>query len=145
MKLLRWIDRADMCARHGEARPNFEDENGGFIFPPEGHEDEKWWLTELSLTNLAKQREDDGVLEDGAPSDMDDEDGLVDDMKVNELTSDEETDEDESDKVVGAEETVILPEKTKMQSAEGLKPTFVPRPSFPMRHEHSNLDGSSMD
>ncbi len=71
LKLLKWIDRVDEASKLGAERPTFEDPDGdGFIFPPTGHPDERWWLTEVSIrmeeAKLA-QRAD----EDGPPSDSD--------------------------------------------------------------------------
>ena len=56
MKLLAWIDRVDECPQRGEPRPLFEDESGECIFPPEGHPDEKWWLTEMSFRKHQEQQ-----------------------------------------------------------------------------------------
>ncbi len=72
LKLLRWIDRVDEASKTGAARPAFEDlEGDGYIFPPDGHPDERWWLTEVSIrmeeAKLAQQAD-----EDGPPSETDD-------------------------------------------------------------------------
>ena len=49
LKLLRWIDRVDEASQTCAERPAFEDPEDGFIFPPDGHPDERWWLTEVSI------------------------------------------------------------------------------------------------
>ena len=70
LKLLKWIDLVDEASKSGAERPAFEDPEDGFIFPPTGHPDERWWLTEVSIrmeeAKLAQQAD-----EDGPPSDTD--------------------------------------------------------------------------
>ena len=67
-KLLGWIDKVDLSSQAGLPKPPFEDENGDSIFPPEGHEDALWYLTDLSRTKreeeLARQADEDGPGED---------------------------------------------------------------------------------
>ena len=96
MKLLTWIDRVDECSQRGEPRPPFQDENGECIFPPEGHPDEKWWLTEMSLRKQEEQRARAEDIEEGAASDTNEED-VRDEKDINKLTDDEESDEDVGD------------------------------------------------
>ena len=98
MKLLAWIDRVDECSRRGEPRPLFRDENGECIFPPEGHPDEKWWLTEMSLRKQEEQRARAEDIEEGpASDDATDEEDVRDEKDINKLTDDEESDEDVGD------------------------------------------------
>ncbi len=49
MKLLAWIDRVDLASQACANRPPFEDPHDGFIFPPEGHDDERWWSRALHV------------------------------------------------------------------------------------------------
>ena len=98
MKLLTWIDLVDECSRRGEPRPLFRDENGECIFPPEGHPDEKWWLTEMSLRKQEEQRARAEDIEEGpASDDATDEEDVRDEKDINKLTDDEESDEDVGD------------------------------------------------
>ena len=97
MKLLAWIDRVDRCSQLGEPRPPFQDESGGFIFPPEGHEDEKWWLTEMSLRKEQEKQARAGDLEEGAPSEATNDDDLVSEKDINKLTDDDGSDDDDED------------------------------------------------
>ena len=108
MKLLTWIDRVDECSQRGEPRPPFQDENGECIFPPEGHPDEKWWLTEMSLRKQEEQRARAEDIEEGAASDTDEED-VRDEKDINKLTDDEESDEDVGDSMVSGGDRPVLP------------------------------------
>ena len=92
MKLLAWIDRVDECSQRGELRPLFQDESGECIFPPEGHPDEKWWLTEMSLRKQEEQRARAEDIEEGAASDATDEEDVRDEKDINKPTDDEESD-----------------------------------------------------
>ena len=108
MKLLTWIDRVDECSQRGEPRPLFQDENGECIFPPEGHPDEKWWLTEMSLRKQEEQRARAEDLEEGAVSDTDEED-VRDEKDINKLTDDEESDEDVGNSMASGGDRPVLP------------------------------------
>ena len=101
MKLLAWIDRVDLSSQRGEPRPPFEDDSGDFIFPPEGHEDEKWWLTEMSLRKEEEKQARARDIEEGAPSEATNDSDLVDEKNINKLTDDEDSDDDD-DTGVGA-------------------------------------------
>ena len=96
MKLLAWIDRVDLSSQRGEPRPPFEDDSGAFIFPPEGHEDEKWWLTEMSLRKEEEKQARAGDIEEGAPSEATNDSDLVDEKNINKLTDDEDPDDDDN-------------------------------------------------
>ena len=109
MKLLTWIDRVDECSQRGEPRPPFQDENGECIFPPEGHPDEKWWLTEMSLRKQEEQRARAEDIEEGAASDATDEEDVRDEKDVNKLTDDEESDEDVGDSMASGGDRPVLP------------------------------------
>ena len=120
MKLLAWIDRVDRCSQRMEPRPPFEDESGGYIFPPEDHEDGKWWLTEMSLRQEREKQAQAEDLEEGAASDETNEDELVDEKDVNRLTSDEESEGNDrtSDlKAIGQGNSVEPLAKSKKQSS----------------------------
>ena len=62
-------------------RPPFEDDSGDFIFPPEGHEDEKWWLTEMSLRKEEEKQARAEDIEEGAPSEATNDSDLVDEKR----------------------------------------------------------------
>lgn len=109
MKLLAWIDRVDERSQRGEARPPFQDESGEDIFPPEGHPDEKWWLTEMSLRKQEEQQARAEDIEEGAPSDATEEEDLRDEKDANKLTDDEESDDDVGDSMASGGDRPVLP------------------------------------
>ena len=109
MKLLAWIDRVDECSQRGEPRPLFQDESGECIFPPEGHPDEKWWLTEMSLRKQEEQRARAEDIEEGPASDATDEEDVRDEKDINKLTDDEESDQDVGDSMVSGGDRPVLP------------------------------------
>ncbi len=59
MRWLSWIDRVDVAAQDGSARPVFLGDDGLPIFPSDGDPDERWWLTELS-----KRKGDERIAKD---------------------------------------------------------------------------------
>ena len=109
MKLLAWIDRVDEGSQRGEPRPLFQDESGECIFPPEGHPDEKWWLTEMSLRKQEEQRARAEDIEEGAASDATGEEDVRDEKDINKLTDDEESDEDVGDSMASGGGRPVLP------------------------------------
>ena len=109
MQLLAWIDRVDECSQRGEPRPLFQDESGECIFPPEGHPDEKWWLTEMSLRKQEEQRARAEDIEEGpASDDATDEEDVRDDKDINKFTDDEESDEDVGDSMASGRPVLPL-------------------------------------
>ena len=102
MKLLGWIDRADVASQCDFPRPPFLAQDGSSIFPADDEPDGRWWLTELS-----KHKEDEKLLKDleecagSSEEDLSDEvaGDIVDDKKAHEETSDSESD--------GAEDTLV--------------------------------------
>ena len=84
LRLLKFIDRVDVCSQNGEPRPEFTTEDGSKIFPSAGDPDELWWLTELSRRKYEEGMAKDLLLEDGASSNSEESDLEV-------KNSDEET------------------------------------------------------
>lgn len=84
LRLLKFIDRVDVCSQSGEPRPEFTTEDGSKIFPSAGDPDELWWLTELSRRKYEEGMAKDLLLEDGAGSSSEESDVEV-------KNSDEET------------------------------------------------------
>ena len=73
LRLLDYIDRVDHASQGGLPRPNFVGVDGDPIFPPSGHPDELWWLTELSRRKTEERIARDELLEEGeVESDIDD-------------------------------------------------------------------------
>ena len=130
MKLLAWIDLVDACSQRGEPRPPFQDEIGGCIFPPDGDPDEKWWLTEMSLRKEEEQKARAGDIEEGAPSD--EEEDLRDEKDVNKLTDDEESDQDVGDSMASGN-CPVLPVRLQRHSSKA---------SWPRASSSSQLDNS---
>ena len=104
-KLLRWIDRCDEASQHGLPAPCFKAEDGGPLFPPEGSEDELWWLNDVKRKDGEKEKAD----EDGPPdSESDAQDEGADAKKAAELTEDSDPDSPRSDQETQSQ-GVILP------------------------------------
>ena len=74
LRLLKFIDRVDVCSQNGEPRPEFTTEDGSKIFPSAGDPDELWWLTELSRRKYEEGMAKDLLLEDGASSNTEESD-----------------------------------------------------------------------
>ena len=66
LRLLDYIDRVDRASQDGSPRPKFIGDDGEPIFPPSGHPDELWWLTELSRRKTEERMARDELLEEGA-------------------------------------------------------------------------------
>ena len=66
LRLLDYIDRVDRASQDGSPRPKFIGDDGEPIFPPSGHPDEFWWLTELSKRKTEERMARDELLEEGA-------------------------------------------------------------------------------
>ena len=98
LKLLAWIDEVDSASQTRNPRPPFQDSEGGSIFPPEGADDEKWWLTEMSKRKeeerMATRGDEDGPLsEDDEESDEMEKERVANNTQKN--ADDNETDDDE--------------------------------------------------
>lgn len=101
LRLLSWIEAADVASQQGAPRPDFAAEDGTPIFPTAGEPDELWWLTEMSKRKLKQSAQE--AVEEGEASDDDDDDAedpgedcmAVD--KGNALLSDEDATSDEND------------------------------------------------
>ena len=99
LRLLDYIDRVDRASQDGLPRPAFLSDNGDPIFPPLGHPDELWWLTELSRRKTEEQMARDELLEEGA-DESDDEEASEEDIVKDKDCDDDDTDvfsDDESD------------------------------------------------
>ena len=100
-RLLRWIERVDQASQAGLDRSPFCDEDGSYIFPPEGDPDEKWYLTDLSrrkeAEELARRADEDGPApsEDGTSDEEDAGATNKNDGGKDQLT-DDESDSDET-------------------------------------------------
>ena len=107
-RLLAWIDRCDRASQQNLPRPSFECEDGSPIFPPEGAEDELWWLTDVKKTETT--RED---LEEGPPdtSEEEQEDAEEENKKpADALTSDSDPESgSDMEQPSQSSQTVILP------------------------------------
>ena len=62
-RVLDWIDRCDEASKQSLPAPPFRASDGGPIFPPEGSEDQLWWVTDINR----KEKTDGGADEDGPP------------------------------------------------------------------------------
>ena len=79
-RLLCWIDRVDEASMTGDPQPAFQREDGGPIFPLEGDEDEKWWLTDVQRKEPEPPPgDDDGPLSSEEEHVSDDGEALVED------------------------------------------------------------------
>ena len=124
-KLLCWIDRCDAASRRGLPAPPFLAEDGSAIFPPEGSEDELWWLTDVKRKEEDKKSLD-KADEDGPPSSESDvqDDGADEQQKpADALTSDSDPDSPRSDQEPMSQ-GVILPVRHDSQQQS----THTPQP-----------------
>jgi len=94
--LLEYIDRCDVASTvEGAPKPAFCTADGGAIFP----EEEKWWMTELSIRK-AEQAAD----EDGPPSEVEEDEQAADlDVIDPELPIEEDDSSGGEDTAVGGE------------------------------------------
>jgi len=100
LKLLDYIDRVDRASKDGSPRPKFLGDDREPIFPPSGHPDELWWLTELSRRKTEERMARDELLEEGADESDNEEVSEDDIVKDKKDCDDDDTDvfsEDESD------------------------------------------------
>ena len=124
-RLLGWIDRVDEASKTSNLRPLFEHVDGSPIFPLEGDEDEKWWLTDVQRKEQGQQQgcdEDGPVSSEGEQLSNDDEALLEDE--------DPSSDEDKG-------RTVASGAPLNFQDAAGRHLAFVPRAHWP-RDDGSN-------
>ena len=91
LRLLDYIDRVDRASQDGSSRPKFLAVDGEAIFPPSGHPDELWWLTELSRRKTEERIARDELLEEGA-DESDNEASSEDDVVKDKDCDDDETD-----------------------------------------------------
>ena len=91
LKLLDYIDRVDRASQDGSPRPRFVGADGEPIFPPSGHPDELWWLTELSRRKTEERMARDELLEEGA-DESDDEEASEEDIVKDKDCDDDDTD-----------------------------------------------------
>ena len=92
LKLLDYIDRVDRASQDGSPRPKFVGDDGEPIFPPSGHPDELWWLTELSRRKTEERMARDELLEEGADESDDDGTSEEDIVKDKKECDDDDTD-----------------------------------------------------
>ena len=104
LKLLDFIDRVDRASQDGSSRPKFIGVDGEQIFPPCGHPDELWWLTELSRRKVEEQIARGELLEEGA-GDSDNEESWEDDI-VDDKDHDDDTDAFSDDASVSSDALV---------------------------------------
>ena len=109
-KLLQWIDRCDEASKTNLPPPRFCAEDGSSpIFPPEGDEDELWWLTDVKRKEKGDEQKGD---EDGPPSSESEavDEGEADAQKnAADLTSDSDPDSQRSDHEPHSQQGVVLP------------------------------------
>ena len=92
LRLLDYIDRVDRASQDGSLRPKFIGDDGEPIFPPSGHPDELWWLTELSRRKTEERMARDELLEEGADESDDEEASEEDIVKNKKDCDDDDTD-----------------------------------------------------
>ena len=93
-RLLGWIDRCDETSQRNLPAPPFRAEDDSLIFPPEGSEEELWWLTDVKRKEADVKKPD----EDGPPSsESDAQDGVDEQKDVDALTEDSDPDSPRND------------------------------------------------
>ena len=116
-RLLGWIDRCDEASQRNLPTPPFRAEDDSPIFPPEGSEEELWWLTDVKRKAEDEKKPD----EDGPPSSESDAQEGVDEQKAADaLTEDSDPDSPRSDQEPLSQGGVILPVRYDVNS------TFAP-------------------
>ena len=113
-RLLTWMDSCDAASQRGWPRPAFVAEDGP-IFPPEGTDEEFWWLTDVGSKAADKKQ---GGDEDG-PADSDEEASDEDDRPkgIDEFLTDSDPDSPRSDQEHSqSQPTVVLPVASERQT-----------------------------
>ena len=107
--VLVWIDRCDEASKEGRPKPDFCSEDGSHIFPPEGSEDELWWLTDVvKRTDATEEKGDEDGPPDSEEEEAEEEDRGQEPKAPDALTSDSDPESDQ-ETPSSQSQTVILP------------------------------------
>ena len=136
LKLLDFTDRVDRASQDGLPRPKFLGDDGEPIFPPSGHPDELWWLTELSRRKTEERMARDELLEEGA-DESDDEEASEED-----IVKDKDCDDDDTD-VFSDDESDPCDTLLSASSSSNAGPPRLPIKSLPYKSQSSLCRGVS--